>query len=368
MEEKKHDISLEYYTYRDFKRGFDVPNDPFGIGSYANLPERHKAFVECPFVNDEDFVMLIISRVDGVVGGRGMNFPTLFKAGNEILPSLGGSSLFVAEKYRNLDIAVDITTCAINKKRTSAAISADFSEDGINVCRALRQHIFSMRKMMLARNSRFFFENVGMKGGCLKVASFMLNLFLRPAGWLLNYRLPQRLKPYIVKEVKTVPSWVDKIVLNDGHKYMEVHDHRWLQWCLNNKFHDLPQNINRFFTVEKDGESFGFFMTKERYAGIPVRNISPMLTGTIVEWGSKDERVLSEYDIVRLAIPTFSLNIDMIQFVSDNEETLKQAKIHGFMPHGVHYVVHRDVAKRFKEAKDQTLWRLRFGYADSIMN
>lgn len=368
MEEKKHEISVEYYTYKDFKQGFIVSNDPHGVGSYAVTPARHKAFVECPFVNDEDFVMLILARVDGVAAGRGMTFPTLFKAGDEILHGSGGSSLLVADEYRETDVAIEITTCSINRKRTSAVLSADFSKDGINVSRALRHNIFSMDKMMLARNSRFVFENAGFKGGALKMATAITNLFLRPITYLLDYRKPSRLKQYTVKEVSTVPEWVDDIVLNDGHKYMEVHDHRWLQWCLDNKFHDLPQNINRFFIVEKDGNPFGFFMTKERYGGIPVRNISPMLTGTIVEWGSKDEKELTEYDLIRLAIPTFTESIDMIQIASDNKATIKQVKKHGFVHHGIHFIVHKDVAKRFKEAKDQSLWRLRFGYADSIMN
>ena len=368
MEEDKPVVTVEFYSYKDFKKGFVVLDDPLGIGNFANNPERHKFFVECPFVNDEDFVMLILARVDGVAAGRGMTFPTLFKAGDEILHGSGGSSLLVADEYRETDVAIEITTCTINRKRTNAVLSADFSKDGINVSRALRHNVFSMDKMMLARNSRFVFENAGLKGGVLKMATAITNLFLRPITYLLDYRMPKRLKQYSVKEVDVIPDWVDDMVLNDGHKYMEVHDHRWLQWCLDNKFHDIPQNINRFFSVEKDGKPFGFFMTKERYYAIESRNISPMLTGTIVEWGSRDEKLLSESDLIRLAIPTFTETIDMIQIASDNEATIKQVKKHGFIHHGIHYIVHKDVSKRFKEAKDQSLWRLRFGYADSIMN
>lgn len=368
MEEDKPVVSVETYSYKDFKKGFVVDNDPYNIGEVVTNQSRRKAFVECPFVNDEDFVMLILARVDGVAAGRIMAFPTLFKAGEEILHSNGGSSLLVADEFRHLDVAIELVTNTANKKRTSAGFGADFSQDGINVNKALRRTIFTMDKMMLARNSRFVFENAGLKGGVLKMATAITNFFLRPITYLLDYRIPKKLKRYAVKEVSEVPEWVDYIVLNDGHKYMEVHNHCWLQWCRNNMFYPKPKCANHFYTVEKDGKPMGFFMTTERYDGIESRNISPMLTGSVVEWGSKDEKLLSEFDLVKLALSTFPKDTDMIQFVSDDKETIKKAKCHGFIQHGVHYITFRDMTKRFNEAKDQSLWRLRFGYSDSIMN
>jgi hypothetical protein len=368
MEENKPVITVEAYSHKDFKNGFVVANDPYNVGEVVTNQSRRKAFIECPFVIDEDFAMLILARVDGVAAGRIMAFPTLFKAGEEILHSNGGSSLLVVEKYRRYDIAIELLTHTANRNRTFAGFGADFSQDGINVNKALRRTIFTMDKMMLARNSRFVFENAGLKGGILKAATGIANVFLRPLTYLLDYRTPKRLRQYTVKEVDVVPEWVDDVVLNDGHKYMEVHDHRWLQWCRDNMFNPKPKCANHFYTVEKDGRPMGFFMTTERYEGIESRNISPMLTGSVVEWGSKDEKVLSEFDLVRLAVPTFRKDIDMIQFVTDDKDTIKKAKQHCFIQHGVHYITFRDMTKRFKEAKDQRLWRLRFGYSDSIMN
>lgn len=368
MEEDKPVVTVEFYSYKDFKKGFVVDNDPYNIGEVVTNQSRRKAFVECPFVNDEDFVMLILARVDGVAAGRIMAFPTLFKAGEEILHSNGGSSLLVADEFRHLDVAIELVTNTANKKRTSAGFGADFSQDGINVNKALRRTIFTMDKMMLPRNSRFVFENAGLKGGLLNVATAITNIFLRPITYLLDYRKPKHLRQYKVKEVAEVPEWVDEIVLYDGHKYMEVHNHCWLQWCLDNMFYSNPECFNRFYIVEKNGMPQGFFLTKVRCYGIESRNISPMLTGSVVEWGSKDEKMLSEFDLVRLAVPTFPKNIDIIQFVSDDKVTIKKAKRHCFIQHGVHYITFKDMTKRFKEAKDQSLWRLRFGYSDSIMN
>lgn len=364
----KEQISIETYTYKDFKKGFEITDDPYNVGNYAKTPERLKTFIECPFVENEDFVMLCLVRANGIVCGRIMLYPVLFKAGDTVQKANGGSSLEVQESYRELDVALDIITYPIKNKISQGIIYADFSKQGIEVYKALRFNVFSMKKMMLAYNYRFFFESKGCKGAFLRIITRVSNFFIQPVIRMLNFHKPNRLKKYSIKEVSVVPSWVDDIVLNDGHKYMEIHNHVWLQWCLNNKYHNKPQNINRFFIVEMNGSPRGFFMTKERYGGIKSRSISPMLTGTIVEWGSFEENNLSEFDIVRLAIPTFSSQIDMIQFASDNESTIRQAKFRGFIHHGFHYIVYRDMTKQNRDAKNQKLWRLRFGYSDSIMN
>lgn len=363
-----HTISLETYSYKDLKEGFTIERDSYSVGGYLLTPERIKTYLECPFVDNDAFIFFCLARIDGVVVGRLSFFPIEFKAGNEVFKGNGGSSLFVHEDFRKYDVAVEIVMFPITNKLSNAIIYADFSKEGIDVYRALRFYIFSLKKLMLVRNSRFIFENYGLSGYLLRIATSITNIILLPINKLLNSRLPSRLKKYEVKEVSIVPEWVDEMVLNDGHKYMEIHDHRWLQWCLDNKFHDNPRNKNHFYLVFKEGSPYGFFMTKERYGGIESRNISPMLTGSLIEWGSKDESELSEEDLVQLSIQTFSKDIDLIQVFSDNVHTINKAKRLGFWEHGCHFIVYKDMLKRFKEAKDQRLWRLRFGYSDSVMN
>lgn len=363
------EITIDTYSYKDLKNGISISNDSYGVGGYSLTSARRKAFIECPYVKDEDFVMLCLIRVNGVVCGRVMFFPTLFKAGDEVLDTNGGSSLYVQRECRKYDLAVDIIMYPITNHLSNGLIYADFSKDGIDVYRALRFTIFSLKKMFLVRNSKFIYESIGLKGGLLKIFTSITNCFLRPlTGTLVSNRIPKRLRSYTLSEVQEVPAWVDDMVLNDGHKYMESHDHRWLQWCLNNKFHEEIENVNRFYIVEKEGEPWGFIFTKERVVDIPTRKISRLLIGSIIEWGSKNESILSEFDIIRLALPTFSPQIDYIQICSDDEITIKRARKCGFIGRGYHYIAYRDLTKRFKDSKNQKLWRLRFGYSDSIMN
>ena len=70
-----------------------------------------------------------------------------------------------------------------------------------------------------------------------------------------------------MKKEKKIPSWVNDITLKDGHKNMEIHDEKWLQWCLDYKFTNEPQDKQEFYSVyDKNGESKGFFMTKTRFS------------------------------------------------------------------------------------------------------
>lgn len=368
MDESMHTIEVETYSYKDYKEGAVVLNDPYGIGAYAVSPERRKAIVENPFVKDENCVILTLVRVDGIVGGRAMLFPTKFKAGEEFLQGNGGSTLFVHDDYRQNDIAVEIVTYPIQKKISDALIYADFTPDGINTYQALRFCVFSLKKMIFVLNSRIIFKKLGKEGFLSRFIASIANVPLKVMSSIWHKKLPKRLRKYKINEVDTVPEWVDDFVLDDGHKFMEVHNHQWLQWCLDNKFHNLEENVNRFFIIERDGVPFGFFMTKERLEEISSNNNSMMSVGSLVEWGSKDEKELSEYDIIRMSLPTFSKKTDMFQIFSDNECTIQSVKRIGFLHHGQHYIVFRDMTKRFKDAKDQKLWRLRFGYSDSIMN
>mgnify|MGYP007025061347 CR=1 FL=1 len=57
----------------------------------------------------------------------------------------------------------------------------------------------------------------------------------------------------------------------------------------------------------------------------------------------------------------------MIEFASDNPETVKKMKKKGFIPFGLAHVVFKDKKKKYPEAKKPENWRLRLGYADVIL-
>lgn len=361
-------IEFQEISFQQVEKGITIPNDLYGIAGYALTPARKKAFLENPFLNNKDVPMIVLGKVDGVVGGRAMQYPDLIKAGNDILSCTSGSSLEVYKDFRHLALGTEIVLNPIVNKRSETLLYADFSEDGVNIYKSLRFKMFSLKKMIQPRKSKFILQMIGFKGFLLKITSFIVDIVLKPIISISNLLFNSNLNDYVIEELKVVPNWVDDIVLNDGHKYMEVHDHRWLQWNLNNMFHENKRNTNSFYSVKKDSEPVGFFMTKERHSSIKKRKIDNILVGTIVEWGVKRNSDLSEGDIFKMALKTFSKDLDIIQVFTNDTLTIKTMNKLCFFHHKKHYIAFKDLTKRYKDSGNPELWRLRFGYSDSIFN
>jgi len=136
-----------------------------------------------------------------------------------------------------------------------------------------------------------------------------------------------------LKREDLVPEWIDAIVLKDGHKYCEVHDHKWFQWNLDNQLTLHNQYKSSFFCIYKEGRPLGFFFTKEKWQGA-IGSLQNVLKGFISEWGSVNEKLLSELDIYILALSTFSNKVELIYVGTPCESTLKGLKKMGFINNG----------------------------------
>lgn len=367
MEESN--IKFTEVTFGEYRDGIDISDsDKYGIMEYALLEPRRKAFLSNPYIKDDNYVVLGLASADGVIVGRNMYFPTLFRADGEIIPCLGGSTLEVYKDSRNTSASTYVITYPITNRQSDAIMYSDFSEDGEKTYRALRFCGFKLHKMMRPYNLRFFFEMIGFKGRWAKVISVPFNIILNCFAVCEKFFQRNKFSDYKVQEVTTIPEWVEDIVKNDSHKYMEYHDRNWFQWNLDNKFSEHKRNVTKFYTISNGTRNIGFFMIKERFGGIPIRGISPMLTGTVVEWGTCDSSLLDEYNINILALRYFSKDVDLVNVYSDNADVIRKLKRHFFIHHNYHHIKFKDLTKRYKDAKDQNLWRLRFGCSDSVLN
>lgn len=355
-------------TYNDSKNQSFHGNDRYGIYSYTQTEERINTFFSNPNLEDYSSPMVNLSIVDGVIAGRAMSFPTKVKFYDLILSCTTGSSLEVEKDYRQYDIGVDLVLKPVRNKDNKQLLYADFSKEGIGMYKAARFHIFELPIMIQVRKVDVLLQTFGFKGFLLKLLSLMGDIILKPIISFWDFKTRIATKNLEIEEVDIVPEWVDDITLNDGHQFMEVHDHRWLQWCLDNMFHYHPDNRNRFFTVKKDEKPIGFFMFKERHSDITIRNIKDMIMTTVVEWGSKDMSVFDEVLANRLSAMLCSKKTGIVRIASDDTNTLNKCKHSLFFRHGFHYIVHKDNTKQYKETKEQSSWRLRFGYSDSILN
>lgn len=361
-------IKSTLVTYKQvLENNYELCDDRYHIASYVLTPSRIAAGVNCPFNISEDYCAFFFVNVDGVVAARAQHFGTQFYVDGEIIPSGTASSLETARPYRNLAVGAEVMLFAVTNNEYTTFIASGISEMALPLYKKLRYYVLEFPRIMQLRNARCVLASKGFRGIWLRIGTTLVNILLKTADRFAKYKGKKLLKRYQIEKVIEVPDWVDDIVLNDGHKYMEAHDHRWLQWNLDFNFRGLPQDIQSFYIIKESGSPVGFFMTKERYREKAAGTLKNILIGSIVEWGAYDENKLSEADIYKMALTTFTPGVDIVEAATANFITVKKMKSYGFIPHGYAHIALKDKNKQYKDASDINLWRIRYGYADVIL-
>ncbi len=359
------DFKSRIITYGDLRHGLQFENDKYGIASYE-YESRRNAFLANPCAGGDDDVFMYLVEADGVPVGRTMLFDTRLKVEKDILPLYSGSALQVEESFQKYGLGGEIFAFGGTIKKRILNLSAGISNMALPLYKVTKYCIFEFPKLLRINNSKPLLGKYGIKGVLSSILSSIINLFLRFFYFLCKGNTRKQKKLYSLDKTDRVPEWVDDIVLNDGHKYAEVHDHKWLQWNLDYNFKGNKGDIQSFYIIKNDEQPQGFVMTKERFRQ-DVQGMKDVMIGSIVEWGSIDEKLLTESDIYRMVLDTFSRDIDIIETATNSPVTLKRLKRMGFIHHGDAHIAFKDKTRQFTDAKDPSLWRLRYGYADVIL-
>jgi hypothetical protein len=353
-------------TYGELRQGLHFDNDKFGIASYE-YETRRRTFLSNPCAGKDDDVYMYLVLADDIPVGRTMLFDTRLKVDKEIFPLHSGSGLMVEENFRKYGIGAEIFTLGGVVKNRNLNLSAGISDMALPLYKRLKYNVFALPRLHRFCDSKPLLGRFGVNRTLQTILCPVINATLHLLYTFTSIKAKKLKKQYVIEKVESVPLWVDEIVLNDGHKYAEVHDHNWLQWNLDNNYKGHERDIQSFFVIWRNDKPFGFVMTKERFKS-DVHGMKNVMTGSIVEWGSKDENVLSESNIYRLILDTFSKDIDIIETATDNVLTIHELKRIGFFRYGDAHIAFQDKTKQMKDSCDASLWRLRYGYADVILS
>ena len=358
------EIQEQTITFKQVREGYLIERDDYRIcGPLTNVMTVN-TILSNPYLNDENKVMYILERIDGVVRGRAMLFPSNMIVDGVIVSSTAGSGLFVEESARKYELGLSLMMYGIQHKENQYLLYAGLSKMVVPIYRKLKFTLFSTPLMWQPRSSKFIFQRLGLTKPLVVSFSFLANIFLKPyIGFVKTICSNRR---YTVEQLLTVPLWVDEITLKDGHKYAEFHDHRWMQWVVDNTFSDDPRSSRRFYAVySKDHTPEAFFMIKENHDSLPERHIDDICFGAIVEWGIKTGAVLDEYTLTKMAIRYFSQDVDIVEFTSSNADVIAKMKKFGFVQHGEAHIGFKDLTKKLdKDSQIIDNWRIRLGYSD----
>lgn len=358
---EKKNISYKQLKADDYKLG----NDLYGIAEEVMTKAHIEVLLSAPYNVCEDNTAVLFADVDGVIAARAQYFGTRLKLEDNIFPCLSGTSLKTNENYRHLALGTEIVLFSATNTEYPFFITAGLSEMAKPLYKKMRYVYFETPVLRAHLNPKAQFAHKGIKGCALNIISGLYNLSLLRIKRRRKRFSEKLLQIFEIRKVSVVPEWVTDIVVNDGHKYMEVHDHKWLQWTLDHNFSENKNNKQSFYCIYKESVPIGFFMTKERL--LSHKNDINFIIGSLVEWGTKDVDALSEIDINVLATQTYSSDVTIVTTTTSDNNVIEKLASYGFMDKGSKAnIACRASKKKYPDITDITQWRIRYGYADTI--
>lgn len=361
------DLKLKKISYAELReKPIEVKDDRYGIAAYFTESIR-QTFLACPGYQSEDETAVLLLLDGDTVVGREIRFETRLKIGDEIVWVHTGCSLMVCEEYQKIGAGIIIMTAGTGDN-DKVGYGALFTTMRVKMIKKQKITLFEVPQYTKIVNVRPVFESrFGLKGPLLKIASWGGNVLLGIMEIPNRLKTKKLLKNYIVKKETIVPEWAGEMATNDGHKYMEYHDTKWLQWNLDYNMNGFLEDIQSFYTVwDKTGKPMGFFMTKERLE-LDVGQYKSIVRGSIVEWATAENEKLTESDLNLLAFTTFTPMVTHISSVTDNPRTQNEFKKMGYVHHCDFQMSFKDKTGNYPDGADMSNWRIRYGCSNSII-
>lgn len=351
-------------TFDKIRRGICEEGDIFGYCKYATEGGVKDAILANPSLVNDKLGILKLAKVDDKVVGRILFYPTRMKIEENITFAMTASSLVVNDDFRKEDIGTEFVMTPFSDSNNEHLLYAGISKMAYPIYKVMRFNLLDFPNKVQPRNTRFIFQMMGLNGVILSIFSFLGNCLLKPFVRLLDFIALRSTNKFEVKKMRIVPEWAEAIVLNDKHKYAELHDRAWMQWTLDYNFFKSEFDKQGFYAVYKGSNPVGFFMVKERQLCIESRKIDRMVFASIYEWGCIDEKSLSESDIFKLAFSVYSKDVDIVSYSSSNASLMNALTKFLFIRNGDTHIVYKNLKNNCKDAKDIKNWRIRTGYCD----
>ena len=350
-------------TYKDAYISQDEKFD--GVASMTSF--LRDALCAFPCNNDDTKTAMYLMLDEGKEVGRCYMYGVKLKAGDDIHDGQVFFGLEALEEYRKEGVGTSLLLYPLTNKEYDFVLIGGMSSMVVPMYRKMKYFIFETPQFGLIRNSRYFLIPLGLKGCLLKLSVALGNSILKLLDVPNRIKCNRLKKKFVVKKETVVPEWAGELATNDDHKYMELHDREWLQWNLDYNNNGFKEDVQSFYTVtDKNGRPLGFFMTNERLKKTEGR-IKNSIRAKLLEWSSYDDTVLSESDINILALSTFSSKVDLVMTIATEKGTAKKLKKMGYIQKGIFHVGIKDKKNILKDANDQNLWRLRYGYTNTII-
>lgn len=363
-------IEFYYRTIGELRSNAVIPlEDPKHI--IVGFTESMRlALLDNPCVGTDEEVCQIIAYMGNQIVGCIGTFNARVRVDDKITPSLGATTMLVDPEYRRYNIGSDLMTICYKQLPIRDIFVAGSSRIAQPLYKAMRFSIFSFPRYIFLRKSRcavqYALKN---EAAWTKVVASCVDCVLTLQRAVLFSRNAKAFYGYVIESVKECPQQVADIAMNDGHRYAEVHDKAWFDWCLAHRFVEEDRNSKQMYVVKNaDGMIVAFFVNKiEFFAEASTRGFKNVQLGSVVEWGIAKNSSITEVQLQMLAIRTMPNDVDGVQVGSTDEETIRSFKRQGFFPMGEANNLAFIKSVKDKSIKDINNWRIRIAGGDTLI-
>jgi len=367
------DLDIKFYnrTIGELRSGKELSfEDPSGILKVMSEKVKETLLANPSVITDDDVCQIIALDGNRVIGSE-LSFPNKYVVGGEIKPCRGASTLFTEEAYRKYAVGTDLMINAATISPKQDNIVGGISQMAYPLYKAMRYACFPFKRYIFLRKSRVAVEYILKRRNVLtNTISAILDFFMGIYRLFTFCGNLLRMRNYTVEKVDRVPEEVENIVLDDGHKYKELHDRAWFEWNLKYSFNEDDRNSKYLAVIKnKKGEIVGFFLNKiEFFAQASSRGFKNVLLGTVSEWGIKKGEAISEYDILMTAVRHLPKTVDGAEVATTDLNTGKRFKHHLLFPMGEANMAAYIQSFKDKSIKDINNWRIRLAAGDTLLN
>lgn len=327
-----------------------------------------RALLSNPSYTDPAKSAMNLILCNGVIVGRFMMMQTRIKSGYAVFTAQRGGGIEISKNLRGVGLGRIIMDDTFRNCEYPVCTGQLYSSGAIAIVRKLGLTTFGKPLYVKLCRKRSVLAAEGLSGEEFRMHEQMGDLRLKEADEPVRQKLAALKQKYVFRKETDVPAWTEQMTLCDGHRFTEVHDRAWLQWNLDHCFTKNSDDRNDFYAVyDLNGQPCGFFMTKERFEENPDGFFKNLVCGTVVEWGSFDENVLTEADLNRMAISTFSSNVDKINTVLSTEKLDAEMQAMGFEYRGMYQMSLKVDDTTDSGILDQNNWRILYGGANTIL-
>lgn len=362
------EVLLKNISYGQLRESnWMTDKDDFRIASFVDENVR-QTFLHSPNNENDDKTAVLLAVDDDVVVGRHLLYGTSIKNGDTIIKAQSSGSTEVHESQRGKGIGSKINKWTLNNDEYPVYICSLLSQACLRIMgkKEYGCTIFDFPQLVKIVNTEAAFGCRGVKGVLLWICKTLGNAVI----WLRNIPIRPKLsklkKQFKIVKEEHVPQWAGEMCLNDGHKYAEYHDVKWLEWNLMHTLSGQPEDKQSFYSIyDSHNKPVGFFMTKLRVLK-DIEKYDKMIRGTICEWATISDD-LRESDINLLATSTFPKDCYQILTVTNNPVAEKELHSLGFVKRGSMQMGFRDKLSQYPDMADESLWRIRYGCCNSIL-